>query len=88
MATIQTTPHSDAVSHTTKHIIVTIFLHFIHSILNVFEYMVLNADLKKEEMCILDAIHEFITHEEVHRYTEASRLLALINHFVWSPVTL
>jgi hypothetical protein len=54
----------------------------IHSILSVFESMVTNADLK-EEMYILDAIREFITHDEVHRHTESSQLLTLIEQFVW-----
>jgi len=44
--------------------------------------MVVNADLK-EEMYILDAIREFITHDEVHRHAEASQLLTLIEQFVW-----
>lgn len=87
MATIQTIPHSDAVSRKTKHINIVIFMYVIHSILDVFESMVVNADLKKE-MYILDAIREFITHEEVHCHTKARWLLTLIEQFVRLSVVL
>jgi hypothetical protein len=59
-------------------------MHFIHSILNVFESMVVNGDLLETEnvYTILDRMREFLTQEEVQCFPAGQRVLELIKSSV------
>ena len=59
-------------------------MHFIHSILNIFESMVVNGDLLEtgNVYTILDRMREFLTQEEVQHFAAGERVLGLIKSFV------
>jgi len=59
-------------------------MHFIHSILNIFESMVVNGDLLEtgNVYTILDRTREFLTQEEIQRFAAGERVLGLIKSFV------
>lgn len=80
---------SDAVSHAAKSAIIVSLIYFVKRIISILVSMLVNEDLSKEELSIIDRIRKSITtNQQVRRFPEARRLLALIEQpvrqfFAW-----
>jgi hypothetical protein len=79
MEKAQAAHHSDAVCRCSS------FLHFadvIFSVLNTFRAMVMDEDIEKEDLYILDRMKEFLQNEKVSKIFAAKQLLSLVERAV------